>query len=279
MKGNKSTSGGGFASCKELGGENSISSRKQLDLTVHVHMIVASDPTILCIMPRTPGMIAKNLDSLRLRSITEYEASHMQLIYKAYRSILCISIQKQTSYMHNTPGMIERNLVLLELRSIDGLCITAYSALYALCTIHCCLALLSSKIVRVVESPVLKGPIEAGAIIRGHWDLLLQPTHQIRVTGEIAAIEKSIVFPGLNHFPGVQVVPATRTQERSGAKDLAEVAQSHVQQTPALQDPMLLFKPAGLVKALVTISEDQHWRYETCRLDEADIRQRRKAAF
>lgn len=79
-----------------------------------------------------------------------------------------------------------------------------------------------------MESLVLKGPIEAGAIIWGHWDLLLQPTHQIRVTGEIAAIEKSIVFTGFDHSPGVLIVPATGREEWGGAKDLAEPVQSHV---------------------------------------------------
>ena len=75
------------------------------------------------------------------------------------------------------------------------------------------LSLPSRAISRITLGIILKRPIEPRPLIRSQGNTLLQPLHQIRVTGEQTPEEERIVAAGLQHAPGVLVVPATGGEE------------------------------------------------------------------
>lgn len=76
-------------------------------------------------------------------------------------------------------------------------------------SVHLPLSNLSRVISRITLGIILKRPIEPSPLIRGQGSTLLQPLYQIRVTGEQTTEEEGIVAAGLQHAPGVFVVPAT----------------------------------------------------------------------
>lgn len=90
--------------------------------------------------------------------------------------------------------------------------VSIYSMVYGLWSNY--LVLINSRIVRVVESFIFKWPVEPGTVIRSHGKLFLQSVHQIWVTGEVTAIQESIVFTGFNNSPGVLVIPTASGEER-----------------------------------------------------------------
>jgi hypothetical protein len=101
-----------------------------------------------------------------------------------------------------------------------------------------------------MEGLVLKRSVEPSTVVRRHGDLLLQSVHQIRVAGKVTAVQKTIVFTGFHHSPGVLVVPATSGEKRGGAKDLSESIEGHVQQTPAPEELVFLLGAENLFIAL-----------------------------
>ena len=103
---------------------------------------------------------------------------------------------------------------------------------------------------RITLGIILKRPIEPSPLIRGQGSTLLQPPYQIRVTGEQTTEEEGIVAAGLQHAPGVFVVPATGWEEGGWAEDLAEAVEVDVAEAPAFEEFVFFFVAEDLLVAL-----------------------------
>jgi hypothetical protein len=67
----------------------------------------------------------------------------------------------------------------------------------------------SRGIIHVTFGIILKRTVESRTIVRRKRDALPQPLDKIRVTGEVASVQKRVVPAVFQHAPGVALVPAS----------------------------------------------------------------------
>jgi hypothetical protein len=112
----------------------------------------------------------------------------------------------------------------------------------------------SRGIIHVTFGIILKRTVESRTIVRRKRDALPQPLDKIRVTGEVASVQKRVVPAVFQHAPGVALVPASSREEGCATEDLAEAAQIDVGKSPAAEEVVLFLVAEDLLIALGTLA-------------------------
>lgn len=112
----------------------------------------------------------------------------------------------------------------------------------------------SRGIIHVTFGIILKRTVEPRTIVRRKRDALPQPLDKVRVTGEVASVQKRVVPAVFQHAPRVALIPASGREEGSSSKDLAEAAQIDVGKPPAAEEVVLFLVAEDLLIALGTLA-------------------------